>query len=374
MGVKGALVRPVITPGTMWLSDDHLGRTAALLLALVVCSLINGRSAAQELPGEIRFAGEMQLSGSPQVHSCDQGQRTLFWHNPFCLDPHCRYHPVPPPLLYASVEFLPLYRDQNGVLEKQPLVPGGTLALGSEDLDSEFEGGGRFLIGCSIGDCYRLEAVWVGDYNRQDTNAVQTAQEMASIGFESQLNSGEVNLRRSICLYKCNPPYGCPMTVSTMVGIRYVNHDEQMQYSAQANAISSSAMVDITHDMFGVQVGGLLQYLVYDDCAWIEVNAKGAILSNNMDIRSVYTVNQGNLSTFAGTEDRTAFLADVSLTLNYQFSPACTMRIGYNLIWLSGQALGSMNISPDPTVPLIDIDHSGEVIYHGPSIGLVLAY
>lgn len=349
------------------------GRTLARLALTWLCWWAVTRCAAAQ-----PAFGQFRPPSAPLATAHPCYARSLFWHQSDCYHPNCCTSgcckcSARTPAWYAAAEFIPLYRDQNGTLDAQPLVPGGTLRLGTGDLDSEFEEGGRFVIGRSIGDCYRLELAWLGDYKRSDTDAIRTDNEFASIGFDSRLISGELNLRNRVCLFRDAPDYGVPMALSTLLGVRYMSNDEHMQYAAQANANSSLADVAIENDMFGLQIGALWQFLIYC-CAWIDIEVKGGVLSNDMDVASVYSVTPGGASQYAGNEIRTAYLADVSVMLNYQFAPAWTMHIGYTALWLGGQAQGSMNLSPDPTLPLADIDHSGEMIYHGPALGLVFAY
>ncbi|MFW6171684.1 MAG: hypothetical protein ACODAD_14435, partial [Planctomycetota bacterium] len=75
--------------------------------------------------------------------------------------------------------------------------------------------------------------------------------------------------------------------------------------------------------------------------------------------------------------DRTSFVGDLSLQFNYQFGSYWTFYAGYNAMWVTGVALGADNFERDTSMLLLgptDVDHGGQVLYHGPNIGLVLAY
>jgi hypothetical protein len=119
-----------------------------------------------------------------------------------------------------------------------------------------------------------------------------------------------------------------------------------------------------------MQIGTLAQIL-FEDRGWLDVEFKGGILANEIDVAATYTPVPGNPDAFNGAENRTSFVIDVALVLNYQFTPAWTARVGYNFLWIDGVALGTDNLSADADQPLLNVDHSGETIYHGPSIGLV---
>jgi hypothetical protein len=70
-------------------------------------------------------------------------------------------------------------------------------------------------------------------------------------------------------------------------------------------------------------------------------------------------------------------LGEISLNYNHQITTNLSMRVGYNAFWLTGVALASDNfnanfnfITPVPA----QVDHSGNSVYHGPSIGFTWAY
>ena len=75
--------------------------------------------------------------------------------------------------------------------------------------------------------------------------------------------------------------------------------------------------------------------------------------------------------------DRTSFAGELSLQFNYQFAPSWTFFAGYNALWVTGLAIAAENY--DNSIPVLtsgaaSIDHSGEVVYHGPNIGLVFTH
>ena len=131
--------------------------------------------------------------------------------------------------------------------------------------------------------------------------------------------------------------------------------------------------------MFGPQIGALAQFLVHNR-AWIDLGIKGAILFDQAESRVAANVNPGGVTTaamFSAEEDATAFLGDLSLKFNYQFTPSGTVHVGYNAMWLTGVALASRNFVSDID-PLVNngpgsVDHEGRVVFHGPSIGITWA-
>ena len=107
-----------------------------------------------------------------------------------------------------------------------------------------------------------------------------------------------------------------------------------------------------------MQIGTLDQFVVHNR-AWIDIEIKGAILMNDAE-------RSWDNAVFA-SEDGTSFLGDLSLQFNFQFAPSWTIRAGYNAMWLTGVALAAENHNA------LCVDHDGDVVYHGPNIGLIWA-
>jgi hypothetical protein len=124
--------------------------------------------------------------------------QTLFWQDP-CGGGYrddfmpCYEHNSGPPTWFASAEFLPLFRDQNGSMPFQAVatrqvevVPQGEgedplevttylreAVLGTSDFDDEFEPGIRAMLGRALGDWYRVEFSYIGSYSWNDLAAVR---------------------------------------------------------------------------------------------------------------------------------------------------------------------------------------------------------
>jgi hypothetical protein len=307
-------------------------------------------------------------------------------------------------------------------------------ALSSSDFDTDFDTGFRVLIGVALSDWYRLEGSYFGSYSWEDSASARFQDtdadddpatesvegnllspfssfgdiqgrsglstlsqadfdpiagldynEFASINFSSRLDNAELNLRRRL---RTIADRHVAAEVSGMLGLRYVQVREDFGYLTQATAgdVGTQNTVDVQtdNDLFGVQIGGLSQFLVHHR-AWIDFEIKGAILFNQANsavAASFYDVDPDAQVTtpasgaFSSERDRTSFLGELSLQLNYQFAPAWTVRAGYNALWLTGVALATENFSSDVDT-LINgpgtVDHDGRVVYHGPNISIVWA-
>jgi hypothetical protein len=350
---------------------------------------------------------------------------SLFWHDP-CgngyRDPEydCFFHDSTPPTWYVSAEFLPLIRDQSGSQPFQAIATRDVgvarttyprqAVLSTDDFAMCFEPGFRVLVGRALGDWYRLEASYFGSHSWSDDAEVRYTpttpghlrgnllsplsnfgnpgglpglytlsdtqynptrddnNQFASISFRSRLDNGELNLRRRV---RTTPDRQVRAETSILVGLRYMNISEMFEYSDSNSATGhppeqkNRVTVNTDNQMFGPQLGALAQFLVVDR-GWIDFEIKGVMFfneaSNQIDANPIVE------------KPCTTFMGDLSLNFNYQFAPAWTFRAGYNAMWLTGVALASENFLVD-TNKLVTgpgpLNHSGDVVYHGPSIGVV---
>jgi hypothetical protein len=370
--------------------------------------------------------GGGSVGGAGMGDGCVLPGTNLFWCNPYperVMDPcwpdpclNCNFRPTP--LWYVSADIVPLFRDQDGDQVFQTLGPGGPAVLETGDFDTEFDAGMRLLLGVTLTERYRLEGSYLGNYEWSDRVAVRNASpnsqggignlfspfsdfgqptglsgvdfiRFASIEMTSSFNSIELNLRRRCCSRPKLWPYQCHTCVanSFLLGLRYLEVDEEFGYVTQSGIPAgvgavNRALIDTTNEMIGVQIGMLSQFTTYWENGWIDFEIKGGIYHNEATMRSAYEAADGAntpIGSFVGVDDqdRTSFLGEVSLSYTHQFTRNLSVRLGYNAFWLTGVALASENLSSDIEILSFgpsQIDHSGDIVYHGPTLGAIFAY
>lgn len=325
-------------------------RTASFVsAAILACGLL-----ATGHPG---MASDCACGGDSGGCVCSQTPRleefggwSLFWHDPCSTPTYCwageHYsHLAQAPQVYVSVDFLPLFRDGPEV------IPAGIAPNDANvvfDDDAEFAPGMRALVGVSISDWYRIEFSSLGFHSWSDPCCPTNDANNGTVSFSSDLDNAELNLRRRVAMPADR--HVCAQ-MSCLVGLRYMNVTEEL-------VATDGARTTTDNDLVGVQIGTLAQFLVHNR-AWIDFEIKGAILMNDAE-------RSWDNAVFA-SEDGTSFLGDLSLQFNYQFAPSWTIRAGYNAMWLTGVALAAENHNA------LCVDHDGDVVYHGPNIGLIWA-
>jgi hypothetical protein len=337
----------------------------------------------------------------------------LYWHDP--LLGHwemCRaWSPASagcPPSWYVRSDMLALYRDTTYTVPFATLGPVGPTALSTANFDAEFQAGVRATLGKSLGDWYRMEVTYFGSHSWDDTAAVRNTDDNAvgtignlyspfsafgnpdgidgldyndfvSIGFESRLNSGEVNLRRRVLMRP-----GCYET-SFIIGGRYLDIREEFAYSSRTtNPGPLPLQTDVgivTHNkLIGMQIGLLGQFLIQPRC-WVDCEVKGGIFQNSASLNRTFTVSEiaGIVASIPGNDqrDRTSFAGELSLQWHYQFAPSWTVYAGYHALWVTGVALGQGNFEADRSILALgptSVRHNSDIVYHGPTFGCVFAW
>ncbi len=379
------------------------------LVLMGVMSLTFHAFAAPPQPAHFPEYTEVAFqAGEPSERSLDLGSfepETTVWDDWVSLSGRARgacHH------WYARSEMLALFRNADNGVPFASIGPAGPVALGTSDFRTEFDAGLRVLIGRTLGNWYRLEGLWFGSYSWDSSAAVNNLDantqagvgnlfspfsafgnpagvvgldfnEFASIRIQSKLNNGELNLRQ-----KLSSKPGLYET-SLLIGGRYMDIRERFGYFTQSSvpgAGLSSNDVDIqtTNRLIGFQAGMLHQFILQGH-AWVDFEMKGGIFDNQVRMNRTYTVVNpaGATTAFPGTDSqhRTSFVGELSLQLNYRFANAWTFYAGYNAIWVTGVALASENFDTNdsnlvfgPTL----VKHAGEVVYHGPNVGLTFVY
>jgi hypothetical protein len=201
---------------------------------------------------------------------------------------------------------------------------------------------------------------------------------ITTIGFTSDLESGELNLR-----HRCGLMCG-PLETSTVYGLRYVRVDESFSYASQSllpPLLGSTNRVDVrtNNDLFGFTAGILSAYRVSDRW-WFEFDVKGTLAANNSEQETIYTaqnpISPGTFA-FSGQAACTAFIGDINLVSHYQVTHYMTVRAGYQAIWVDGVAVALENFSPD--IPVLtqgpaEVNDNGTLVFHGPHLGLLFAW
>jgi hypothetical protein len=414
-------------------------RREAAFLAVVVLTAI-AWAGPRARAAEPIFRDPALAFGNPAGPGAPTGSNNCERYDSDCI---CECYPYLPgefsnccppqrPVWYVQAEGILLKRDpsQNqlfqALVERTWTEDGGvwsstdtvTPVLGTGDLDFCYHGGGRFLIGRTLGNCHAVEVSYftVADWDqmafvRDDTEFVETVQadgtpdithpaslfspfsdfgdppipaldynDLAEISYSSSLDNLEWNFRRWMPM-----PCDC-FQVSLLVGGRYMSIDERFNYYTESDVPADDTITDITtwteNSMVGVQIGAMFEFYV-DPCWWIDCEIKGAVFNNSASQDTNYYHDGEDSGAYADdatrgrTECCSSFVLDLNLTATWQVTPRLAVMGGYQALWVDGLFLASANMARDPDT-LIDgpaaLIGDGKVTYHGPHLGGTFAW
>jgi hypothetical protein len=301
-----------------------------------------------------------------------------------------------PSTWYATADYAPLTLDYLDGFPIASIGPTGPVVLSSEDLRPEFDSGAKVTVGRRIFDCYRIEGTYMGSYDWQDFRVVTNddlndglepgnlstflsdfadpaidgldGNSLVEASFESSMHSAEINLR-----YWADMPPG-PFDVSYLVGVRHMRINEQFNFFSESalpgpGGTENDLQFNTENNMWGLQIG------IQGSCLktarwWLDLDLKGGIYNNDMLLDSSFIQN-GTETALSTERARTSWVGDISVVANWQMTPQCTFRIGYQCLFVNGIALAQeQDVGPLFTDTPGPIDDAGRLCYHGPLIGL----
>ena len=157
-------------------------------------------------------------------------------------------------------------------------------------------------------------------------------------------------------------------------GLRGLSMNEGLLFSTSGPGTDHGSLSVLTNnDMFGLQGGGELVGQ-HADWSW-GVGATFGGLYNIAQRRHVFMTNEEGVQSNSAGEDineQMVMLGDLRFTASWQVRPHLTLRTTYNVMYLTGLATATGNISFNPIYP--PIYTRGDAFYHGLSTGLVMVW
>jgi len=379
-------------------------RTFVALFFLVVMACINAPVRGEEV-GNTHVFGVTQLTANVwNAQSEEQSDRTLLQPviQNLC-EPCC-----PDWSHYGIVDFMFLQRDNatsGAVITEesvggQPPVPLFT----TRSMQAATAPGMRLFYGELGPDCMGWEVGYLGVYGMfgaVDRSANDTLSIPGLLGsipgwnsadevrptYASSLNTVEANIFTYRCCPECSsdsflwshlgnkPVCHCS---NWLFGFRWAGLEEQADLNVLCcrvtNDVFTSYSVRTSSQMLGPQVGfrGRRQWKNWAVEGWAKAMLAGTLLSSNADpisssLAPTTIIRPARRLTDAGV----GFLGDLNYTVSRRLSDMWWLRLGYNMIWLSGVALAPdqwdfTNTATSGTT----LVGGGGVFLHGVNLGL----
>jgi len=202
----------------------------------------------------------------------------------------------------------------------------------------------------------------------EDANAAYVRQELSST-----FDNFEINYRR----HWQGP--NCRFQGSYILGVRYFKFDEDFDFISVStvNAGQLRYHVDTDNSLVGPQTGGDLWVCIIPGLR-LGAEGKFGVYGNHASQGTRLTAT--SLGTpfleSAGSND-VAFVSDAAVYLTYRLNYQLNLKLGYNMLYADGLALGGENFNPAPPNVVFPgssrhatLNDNGSVFYTGASIGM----
>jgi len=248
--------------------------------------------------------------------------------------------------------------------------------------------GGRITAG-RLFDCHNgIEAVYTGPFKWQRSSDVTSNAgtlisnfvpsgdfDLSSINTFNNANQHVQTYQAKFNSYEVNRTWWTWDVLQTLVGLRYVNYEEDYAFStARAGVGTGLFQSSINNNAVGPQIGAQL-IRPASLRANYGIKGKAAVLANFND-SNTFMSNAGTV--LISSSDKSvdvAGLVEMGVFANYQIVPSVRLTAGYEFIYLPrfatvpGQGIGAVNLNSGSSV-MTDSD----VFLHGASAGVQILY
>ena len=199
-----------------------------------------------------------------------------------------------------------------------------------------------------------VEAIYFGTDAWNASSDFDVPGDSGSLEFDSQLHSGEVNIR-----------YNATPWLTLMHGARYIEFDEDLNYSLPLAGFAANFHFDTDNILWGYQIGADVGLVNILDRIQIVGVVKGGIYGNQADWARVSNVG-GVISDFGNEFTTFASTLETEVTGTVRLSDHCALRGGYQMLWINGLALAMENLVAPNSADLL--------LMHGAFAGLEMRF
>ena len=344
---------------------------------------LTGTVSAQDATAPAAAVGFAVAQDSPDPVPAPAGDETLAGCTQAC------------PPIYGQLELL--YMQRLPQMHGQPIMVDANTNqqfLSTSDLEFKYEPGVRATVGTAINDCVPIEFTYLGLMSSTGASANYTRNgaqfpifpnnydgnvfvnpDHVGVTYSTWVNSIEVNLPRGCgCCENCAAA-GCYRTVQWFAGFRYLNLGDKLDILAQRNEVGGleegSYGVRTSNNLFGGQIGAKIRRST--ECFGWEATGKAGVFYN--DARESQWVtdfpNYALRPYVSDSQGRAAFVGELNFSAIYHLSCSTDLRLGYNVLWIDGVALGPNQLDYRfATAPSGNqVNASGGMLMHGVNLG-----
>jgi len=255
-------------------------------------------------------------------------------------------------------DWCPLWTIRAGAViltRSDPEDPTGMLAALNDGETPEFDWavGPDISIIRHLGGCHSLEVRYFGALDFQIDQELDPVPGVSlNTDYSSRLNSTEINLRRA-----ASP------RLTWLAGFRWIELHEEFDQDIDVFGTAIDVDTNVDNHLYGGQVGADVN-LLRDWCCWsVDAVFKAGAYANYADRDLQVAVNGQPVAGIVTDDSEAAFVGEIGIVAAYDLGNCWAVRGGYQLLWIDGAALADEQIT-------LDLEMSGDVLYHGALIGL----
>ena len=300
-----------------------------------------------------------------------------------------------------------LFLQRNNAAINRPLVVSGTggasvPVIRADDPTSTIGTGARLLYGNYGEDDIGWEVGYLGVYGMNAASTATSAggtleapqstfatQSGLNSGFSARvadtasINSAELNLVFHEYDGGSNRRSGRPWQrcegydgghLDWIGGFRWANLQDEavLAIPPRMSPQSSTYTVDASSNLFAAQVGtrGRMAFERWAVEGWMKIGIAGTALSQSQTIYDPIATTQFR-PTASSDKAGMGMIADMNLSAIYRFDEVWGLRVGYNLLWLTGVALAPDQFDFTPSaIGGTNLNGSGSMFLSGANLGL----
>jgi hypothetical protein len=275
--------------------------------------------------------------------------------------------------------------------DDRPLVtfPGLTPLLDARSFDYDSKTGFELALSRRLGECWDIELRYlqVDDWRNSvstglsglsgflattpPTTLVALGAGLAKGTVTSELESAEIM-----------PWYRLGERFRVGAGFRWVRFDDSFRLDLFRAVDGAAALIDFgaNNDLYGFQVGGDAALVRFGPVS-LDAVGKIGIYGNNARQAVFLEDPVGDPASrlqLSASDCKTSFVGEWGLSAGYAITQSVVARVGYNLLWIDGLALGTEQVAATGDLgvagPRATVDRDGDVFIHGWTIGLELRW
>ena len=302
---------------------------------------------------------------------------------------------------YASVDFVPLMRwdSPDVVFQRNETLPvttttttggvttttitpslvGSTTVLASRDTELDFVSAGRITVGTRFGESvFGIEGSYMLTEMAESQASAQSAAGLlvspftpigntpdpsldnnvtVRIARRSKMQSAELNFTQLVYSEQDGD-------ATFLVGLRAMQIDDSLEYVSVNGVRANDFATSLENRLIGPQVG--VRGRAPAPGGFVGLKLTGALLANAISETVVVNSPHGQINDGKGS-----LVGELGVDYWYSPTPNLSVRIGYQLLGLTGIGLATENLVSSANVSSVN---TRGVLYHGPCVGLALNY